>query len=204
MQHAMPMPCTCHAPTHTLPCQVRKLEFIMAEARQRGHDCVITIGGIQSNHARATVRCAGRVLRASRSSGGLGLSALSLCCCLQSCRGLPGGPPIRPPACRRWRLATSAWTATSSSATRASWPTRVRARGGTAAWRCAALQPLLACAPSRAPAAALEFSVHPCRRPWPGGQLAGGAADRGACVAGEGWRLHPVRSGRCQFHPLPR
>lgn len=35
--------------------QVRKLEFIMAEAKEKGHDCVITIGGIQSNHARATV-----------------------------------------------------------------------------------------------------------------------------------------------------
>ena len=28
----------------------------MAEAKEKGHDCVITIGGIQSNHARATVR----------------------------------------------------------------------------------------------------------------------------------------------------
>ncbi|KAI7843891.1 hypothetical protein COHA_002435 [Chlorella ohadii] len=34
--------------------KVRKLEFIMAEAKEKGHDCVITIGGIQSNHARAT------------------------------------------------------------------------------------------------------------------------------------------------------
>lgn len=34
--------------------QVRKLEFLMAEAVQRGHDSIITIGGIQSNHARAT------------------------------------------------------------------------------------------------------------------------------------------------------
>ena len=34
----------------------------MAEAVQGGHDCVITIGGIQSNHARATAvaaRCMG-------------------------------------------------------------------------------------------------------------------------------------------------
>lgn len=27
----------------------------MAEAKEKGHDCIITIGGIQSNHARATV-----------------------------------------------------------------------------------------------------------------------------------------------------
>ena len=33
---------------------MRKLEFLLAEARERGHDSVITIGGIQSNHARAT------------------------------------------------------------------------------------------------------------------------------------------------------
>lgn len=34
--------------------KVRKLEFLMAEVKARGHDCVVTIGGIQSNHARAT------------------------------------------------------------------------------------------------------------------------------------------------------
>lgn len=34
--------------------QVRKLEFLMAAAKAAGHDCVITIGGIQSNHCRAT------------------------------------------------------------------------------------------------------------------------------------------------------
>ena len=34
--------------------QVRKLEFLLAEAKEKGHDCIITIGGIQSNHARAT------------------------------------------------------------------------------------------------------------------------------------------------------
>jgi len=34
--------------------KVRKLEFLMAEAKAGGHDCVITIGGIQSNHCRAT------------------------------------------------------------------------------------------------------------------------------------------------------
>lgn len=34
--------------------KVRKLEFILAEAKAQGHDSVITLGGIQSNHARAT------------------------------------------------------------------------------------------------------------------------------------------------------
>eukprot|EP00878_Enallax_costatus_P016119 GHUV01016906.1.p1 GENE.GHUV01016906.1~~GHUV01016906.1.p1 ORF type:complete len:353 (+),score=116.29 GHUV01016906.1:1288-2346(+) len=34
--------------------QVRKLEFLMADAVNKQSDCVITIGGIQSNHARAT------------------------------------------------------------------------------------------------------------------------------------------------------
>lgn len=32
--------------------QVRKLEFLMAEVRRGGHDSVLTIGGIQSNHCR--------------------------------------------------------------------------------------------------------------------------------------------------------
>lgn len=34
--------------------KVRKLEFLMAEAMAQGADCIITIGGIQSNHCRAT------------------------------------------------------------------------------------------------------------------------------------------------------
>ncbi|XWS60797.1 hypothetical protein CRYUN_Cryun07bG0068200 [Craigia yunnanensis] len=34
--------------------KVRKLEFLMAEAVEQGADCIITIGGIQSNHCRAT------------------------------------------------------------------------------------------------------------------------------------------------------
>ena len=33
---------------------MRKLEFLLAEVVAKGHDCVITIGGIQSNHCRAT------------------------------------------------------------------------------------------------------------------------------------------------------
>jgi hypothetical protein len=34
--------------------QVRKLEFLMAEALAGSHDAVVTVGGIQSNHCRAT------------------------------------------------------------------------------------------------------------------------------------------------------
>lgn len=34
--------------------KVRKLEFLMAAAKAEGADCVITLGGIQSNHCRAT------------------------------------------------------------------------------------------------------------------------------------------------------
>ncbi|KAJ8646899.1 hypothetical protein MRB53_008647 [Persea americana] len=34
--------------------KVRKLEFLMADAIAQGADCIITIGGIQSNHCRAT------------------------------------------------------------------------------------------------------------------------------------------------------
>lgn len=34
--------------------KIRKLEFILAEALERGHDSVVTLGGIQSNHCRAT------------------------------------------------------------------------------------------------------------------------------------------------------
>ncbi|KAJ7561539.1 hypothetical protein O6H91_03G032300 [Diphasiastrum complanatum] len=34
--------------------KIRKLEFLLADAKAQGADCVITIGGIQSNHCRAT------------------------------------------------------------------------------------------------------------------------------------------------------
>ena len=34
--------------------KIRKLEFILAEAKEKGYDSVVTLGGIQSNHARAT------------------------------------------------------------------------------------------------------------------------------------------------------
>jgi D-cysteine desulfhydrase len=38
--------------------KLRKLEFLLAEARQRGADTVITCGAAQSNHARATALAA--------------------------------------------------------------------------------------------------------------------------------------------------
>ncbi|KQJ86165.1 hypothetical protein BRADI_4g03710v3 [Brachypodium distachyon] len=38
--------------------KVRKLEFLMADAVAQGADCVITVGGIQSNHCRATAMAA--------------------------------------------------------------------------------------------------------------------------------------------------
>ena len=38
--------------------KIRKLEFLLADAAARGADTVITCGGIQSNHARATALCA--------------------------------------------------------------------------------------------------------------------------------------------------
>src|SRR5262245_12943561 len=34
--------------------KVRKLEFLFADAREQGADTVITCGGVQSNHCRAT------------------------------------------------------------------------------------------------------------------------------------------------------
>jgi len=38
--------------------KVRKLEFLMAAAVAEGADCVVTLGGIQSNHCRATAAAA--------------------------------------------------------------------------------------------------------------------------------------------------
>jgi 1-aminocyclopropane-1-carboxylate deaminase/D-cysteine desulfhydrase-like pyridoxal-dependent ACC family enzyme len=34
--------------------QVRKLEFLVADALAKGADTLVTIGGIQSNHCRTT------------------------------------------------------------------------------------------------------------------------------------------------------
>ena len=41
--------------------QVRKLEFLLADAVKQGCDSVITFGGLQSNHVRATVLAAREV-----------------------------------------------------------------------------------------------------------------------------------------------
>lgn len=38
--------------------KIRKLEYLLADAVARGADTVITCGGLQSNHARATALCA--------------------------------------------------------------------------------------------------------------------------------------------------
>lgn len=60
--------------------KIRKLEFILAEAKAAGHDSVITLGGIQSNHARATAVAASYlglqphlILRTSRAQLSKGL-----------------------------------------------------------------------------------------------------------------------------------
>ena len=34
--------------------KARKLEFLLAEAVEKGYDCILTVGGMQSNHCRAT------------------------------------------------------------------------------------------------------------------------------------------------------
>ncbi|MEM9494031.1 MAG: pyridoxal-phosphate dependent enzyme, partial [Myxococcota bacterium] len=41
--------------------KIRKLEFLLADARARGVDTVLTCGGEQSNHCRATVLAATRL-----------------------------------------------------------------------------------------------------------------------------------------------
>jgi len=41
--------------------KIRKLEFLLADAIEKGCDCVITIGALQSNHCRSTAAAAARV-----------------------------------------------------------------------------------------------------------------------------------------------
>ena len=41
--------------------KVRKLEFLLADARSQGADVVLTAGGPQSNHAALTAACAGKL-----------------------------------------------------------------------------------------------------------------------------------------------
>jgi D-cysteine desulfhydrase len=57
--------------------KIRKLEFVLADARARGATALVTCGGLQSNHARATAAAAAR----------LGLRAVLL---------LAGEPPPSP------------------------------------------------------------------------------------------------------------
>ena len=38
--------------------ETRKLEFLIAEALEGNHDSVLTVGGLQSNHCRATAAAA--------------------------------------------------------------------------------------------------------------------------------------------------
>lgn len=40
--------------------KIRKLEYLLADARQQGADTLVTIGGLQSNHARQTAAAAAR------------------------------------------------------------------------------------------------------------------------------------------------
>ena len=60
--------------------KVRKLQFLMAEALEAGADSIVTIGGEQSNHARATAMAAATlglephlILRTDRTAEELGL-----------------------------------------------------------------------------------------------------------------------------------
>src|SRR4051812_24815643 len=57
--------------------KVRKLEFVVAQALAEGANTIVTVGGIQSNHARATAATAAK----------LGLHCVLI---------LNGVPPIRP------------------------------------------------------------------------------------------------------------
>ena len=41
--------------------KVRKLEFLLADAKARGADTVLTTGGAQSNHAMLTAACANKL-----------------------------------------------------------------------------------------------------------------------------------------------
>lgn len=56
--------------------KIRKLDFLLAEAMRERADCVLTCGGVQSNHARATAAAARR----------LGLDAILF---LRTCDGRP-------------------------------------------------------------------------------------------------------------------
>lgn len=65
--------------------KVRKLEYVLHEVLEQGCDCIITCGGIQSNHARATAALAAKlnlksylVLKGTACEGGNGNHYLDL------------------------------------------------------------------------------------------------------------------------------
>ena len=69
---------------HTHPhIQVRKLEFLLADALQQECDCVVTFGGLQSNHARTTALAARQL--------GLSTHFLALCSTETVREGMEGG-----------------------------------------------------------------------------------------------------------------
>jgi hypothetical protein len=63
--------------------QVRKLEFLIAQALRDGADTVVTIGGIQSNHARATAVAA----RCRPAPPYMAWSRASTACCARGAAG---------------------------------------------------------------------------------------------------------------------
>ncbi len=55
------LPADCRTQIFVKRDKVRKLEFLLADAVQQGHDCIVTIGGVQSNHCRASAVAARKV-----------------------------------------------------------------------------------------------------------------------------------------------
>jgi 1-aminocyclopropane-1-carboxylate deaminase len=74
--------------------KIRKLEFLIGEALAQGADTLVTCGGVQSNHARATAATAARSERGSSASSGTASSrsgfiafSRSDCSCADKSRG---------------------------------------------------------------------------------------------------------------------
>lgn len=54
-----PPPHPSHPPPYpSPPIQVRKAEFLLSDAVERDSDCIVTFGGVQSNHARTMAMAA--------------------------------------------------------------------------------------------------------------------------------------------------
>ena len=62
--------------------KARKLEFLVAEAREQQADTLITAGAVQSNHCRQTAA-------QGAARGGLADPALLVCYCDDSCQNIP-------------------------------------------------------------------------------------------------------------------